>query len=114
MWQIKVPVFFGGELLKTQVQPDSDVTLTTRWDEVALKLEPQVQPDSHVYVFIPILVNHKVIAGKSKLQLHKVTTEKKEKKEKVIVPTHVIEDWSNKRKAMSHEEARPKVSQKKK
>ena len=113
MWQVKLRINFGGELLKPKVQPDSDVTVTPPWDEAALKLKPQVQPESGVYVILPMPVNHKVVAAKSKLQLHRVTAEKKEKQH-VIVPIDVIQDWNNKRKAIPAVEARPKLSQKKK
>ena len=107
MWKIKVGLSFGGDLLKPAVQPDTDVIVASRMYDAVRQLKPQVEPDPTAYVFIPILVNHKVIAAKSKLLLHKVTTEKKEKKDNVIVPIDNLGEWTTKRKALSSEEAKP-------
>ena len=48
-----------------------------------------------------MLVNHKAIAAKSKLQLHKVATDKKEKSHKANVAVDVLREWATKREALS-------------
>ena len=114
MWKIKVGIPFGGDLIKPDVQPSAGATEASRMDDAVRQLKPQVEPDSIVSVIIPILVNHKAIAAKSKLQLHKVATDKKEKKEKCHVALDVLGEWTTKRKALSSEEAKPKSAKKSK
>ena len=72
-----------------------------------------VELDSAVYVFIPILVNHKPIAAKSKLQLHKVKTDNTDKKEKVVVPIDHVGGWQAKRKYICSDTSKPKADKKK-
>lgn len=75
--------------------------MATRDDDAMRQLKPMEEPDSVVYVTIPILVNHKAIAAKSKLQLYKVKTDNTDKKEKRVVPIYHVDTWQAKRKYMS-------------
>ena len=112
MWQMKVSIPFGGSLIKLDVPPSVGSIEAARMDAAVKVLKPHVEPDSNVAVIIPILVNHKAIVAKSKLQLHKVATDKKEKKAKSHAPLDVVGEWTTKRKALPSEEAKPKGTKK--
>ena len=115
MWRMKVTIPFGGSLIRPDVPPSDDSTEASRMIDAVRKLKPQVEPDSNVAVIIPILVNHKAIAARSKLQLFKVATDKKDKQattEHKVVPLDVLGTWTNKRKAMPSDVARQKGAKK--
>ena len=110
---MKLGINIAGGLIRLGVQQSADSTAAARMDNAVLALKAHVEPESDVAVFIPILVNHKAIAAKSKLLLHKVATEKKTlKKAKSHSPVDVIGEWTAKRKEPPAEEAKPKGTRK--
>jgi hypothetical protein len=117
MWHIKVGFNSEGELLRPTPDEEqaTDEVVSSRDDAAMLQLKPLVEPDSIVYVTIPIIVNHKPISAKSKLHMHKVKTDDTDKKEKRVVPIIHVDTWEAKRKCMgSDSSAVPKPKSQKK
>ena len=115
MWQMKVSIPFGGSLIQLDLPPSADSTEASRMEAAVMQLKHNVEPDSTVVVIIPMLVNHKMIVAQSKLQLHKVATDKKEKQAKShheVVPLDVVGEWTTKRKALPSDVAKQQGTKK--
>ena len=114
VWQMKVSIPFGGSLIQLDLPPSADSTEASRMEAAVMTLKHNVEPDSTVVVKIPLLVNHKLIVAQSKLQMHKVATDKKDKKAKPLAPLDDVGAWTSKRKVGAGAEDKPRANKKSK
>ena len=85
---VAVSVTFTGELQGAM-----------QTEHAAICFAPRVQPDSTVKVILPVLVNHKAIDARMRLQAYEAKAEKDDKRKHEVTPIDGLAEWKKQRVA---------------